>query len=196
MINETIEYYNNNADDFYEGTVNADMSELYARFEKHLNAGNLVLDCGCGSGRDSRYFLDKGYEVEAIDASHELCKKAENLIGKSVKCMLFEDISDIDKYDGIWACASLLHEDKAKLASVIKKLETAIKPSGAIYMSFKYGDFCGNRNGRYFVNLTEESLETILGGNCNLKVIDKWITGDVREGRESEKWLNVIVKKY
>lgn len=195
LMNETIMYYNTNAEEFYNGTVNADMSDLYTHFEKYIKPGASVLDCGCGSGRDSRYFMQRGYDIEAIDASCEMCKKTEELIGKKVICMSFNEIEAKSEYDGIWACASLLHEEKEKLPNVISKLEKALKPNGIIYMSFKYGEFCGLRNGRYFVNMTEESMDEILSSAGNLRVIESWITGDVREGRESEMWLNVIVKK-
>lgn len=195
MSNYTIDYYNKNAEDFYTGTVDADMSEMYSHFEKYLKEGDTLLDCGCGSGRDSRYFLSKGFDVYAIDASEEMCRKAEALTGRTVKCMRFDEIKETEKYDGIWACASLLHEEKEKLPEVIGKLIKALKKGGSLYMSFKYGDFTGERNGRYFVNMTEKDIEAILKEYAEAELTESWITRDVREGRADEKWINVIVRR-
>ena len=170
------------------------MSSLYGHFEKHLPASGHILDCGCGSGRDSKYFMDKGYEVTAMDASLELCKRASELIGKTVECMTFMDISSENVFDGVWACSSLLHEKKENLNTVFKKLARATKDNGAIYVSFKYGEYAGERNGRFFTDLTENGLKKLLE-DVDVRIIDTWITGDVRPGRENELWLNAVLKK-
>ena len=127
-MSKTIDYYNLNAESFFESTVNVDMSAQYHMFEKRLYAGAHILDCGCGSGRDSKYFLEQGYEVTAIDGSEELCKKASELTGLDVKNMLFQDIAFENEFDGIWACASLLHVDN--LHDILCKLSNALKDGG------------------------------------------------------------------
>ena len=191
---KTIDYYNDNADSFCEDTINANMTSLYELFEKHLSPGGHILDCGCGSGRDSKYFLDKGYEVTAIDASEELCKRAAALIGREVACMTFMEISYENMFDGVWACSSLLHEKKENLNTVLKKIVKATKVNGIIYVSFKYGNYSGDRNGRFFTDLTEAGLHELIS-DVNVEVIDMRVTGDVRPGRENEKWLNAVLRK-
>lgn len=195
ILNNTIDFYNANAEKFYTGTVSADMSEIYNKFEKYLTPGCKIMDCGCGSGRDSKYFLDKGYDVTPIDGSEELCKLASDLIGKHVECIKFQDISCESEYDAIWASASLLHIEKGQLPIVISKLTRVLKNNGYFYMSFKYGNYSGNRNGRYFIDLNEAGFEEIISRVELLYLVEKWITADVREGREAEKWLNVILRK-
>ena len=153
-MSETINYYDKNVNVFFETTVNADMSEQYNFFEKYLYKGAALLDCGCGSGRDTKYFLEKGYDVIAIDGSKELCMKASKLTGIDIKHMFFQDINFDKRFDGIWACASLLHLSKEDLIEVINKLKLAMTSRGVLYISFKYGEFCGIRNGRYFFDLT------------------------------------------
>ena len=187
-------YYNENAKTFFEGTVAADMSEQYKMFLDLLPKGASILDAGCGSGRDSLAFKNLGYQVTAIDASEELCKLASEYIGQEVKQIRFQDLDFEDTFDGIWACATLLHVPSKELPQVIQNLRRALKPGGSLYASFKYGDFEGERNGRYFHDLTEEKAEQLFteGG---LKVEKMWITGDVREGRGDEKWVNLIFKK-
>lgn len=197
-MDNTIEYYNNNASEFIESTVHADVSELRRKFEKYLPEGGSILDFGCGSGRDTLAFLKDGYKVEAIDGSEELCKYASKLTGINVQCQYFEDFSEVEKYDGIWACSSILHLKKDNLKKVIENMMIALKPDGVIYLSFKYGTFEGIRNGRYFTDLTEQELQRILYELPNaesLQILDQWISSDVRPGRDEQKWLNVIVKK-
>ena len=62
----SIDYYNQNAEKFIKDTINVDMGQLYGRFEKHLNHCDTILDIGCGSGRDSQYFMEKGYDLSLI----------------------------------------------------------------------------------------------------------------------------------
>lgn len=73
---ETLIYYNANAKAFTEGTINVDFSSIQNKFLDRLDSGATILDFGCGSGRDTRFFLENGYSVEAIDGSEELCKIA------------------------------------------------------------------------------------------------------------------------
>lgn len=191
----TLSYYNEKAKEFCENTVNADVSPQRDRFLSYLKEGASILDFGCGSGRDTKAFLDLGYKVEAIDGSVELCKTASEYTGIVVKNMLFQDLNDVEKYDGIWACSSILHVSKADLKSVLKKMVTALKDDGVIYTSFKYGDFEGERNGRYFSDFTEESFREYISDCTDVSIVDSWITGDVRPGRGEEKWLNLVLKK-
>lgn len=192
---KNIEYYNSNAEEFYESTVNADMSTQYNLFEKYLGAGAHILDCGCGSGRDSKHFLDNGFEVTAIDGSEELCKKANKLTGLEVKHMYFQDLNFDNEFDGIWACASLLHVEKGELPDILVKITKALKSGGILYVSFKYGDFSGERNGRFFTDLNDESFEALIVDIPELVLREKYISMDVRPGRENENWLNAIVIK-
>ncbi|MFR5028579.1 MAG: class I SAM-dependent methyltransferase [Coprococcus sp.] len=111
--NRTIEYYNTHADRYSEVTRNADMSDIYKRFEEHLKPGSRILDLGCGSGRDSKYFLDKGYKVVSLDASEAMCRKTQELTGKAAVHMRIEDMNYENEFDAVWACASLLHVARA-----------------------------------------------------------------------------------
>ena len=195
MDNQTLNYYNANAQKFVEGTVGVDFHITQDRFLAQLEKGASILDFGCGSGRDTKYFLERGYAVEATDGSKELCKLASEHTGISVKKMLFDELYAVAKYDGIWACASILHLGWADLVVVMRKMVRAVKGEGVIYTSFKYGHFTGERNGRFFTDLDEEGLARLLKEVGGLEVKELWITGDVRPGRGEEKWLNVLLKK-
>ncbi|MDO4649261.1 MAG: class I SAM-dependent methyltransferase [Eubacteriales bacterium] len=192
---KTIDYYNQNAENFIENTQNVDMHFAQDKFLSLLQEGASILDFGCGSGRDTRYFLDKGYQVTATDGSAELCRLASAFTGIEVKEMLFQELEDIDIYDGIWACSSILHLPKVELLPVLQKMCLALKDKGVIYTSFKYSDFEGERNGRYFTDFTEVAFKEFIAELLELTIEDYWITGDVRPGRGEEKWLNLILRK-
>ena len=195
MDNTTLNYYNTNAQDFVQGTVDVDFHITQDRFLAQLKEGASILDFGCGSGRDTKYFLERGFAVEATDGSAELCKLASAYTGISVKQMLFDELKAEEEYDGLWACASILHLAWADLVVVMRKMVRALKGEGVIYTSFKYGQFTGQRNGRFFTDLDEEGLARLLKEVGGLEVNELWITGDVRPGRGEEKWLNVLLKK-
>ena len=194
-MNTTINYYNLNAKKFIENTQNADMHLAQEKFLQLLPESASILDFGCGSGRDTKYFLEKGYQVAAIDGSAELCRLASSFTGIKVKEMLFQELDEIGVYDGIWACSSILHLPKDELKNVMQRMLCALKDDGVIYTSFKYGTFEGERNGRYFTDFTEKTFDGFLSGIRHVKIEEQWLTGDVRPGRESEQWLNLILRK-
>ncbi len=194
-LNKTIMYYDTNAKKFTEGTVSVDFGTMQNYFLNKLPADAAILDFGCGSGRDTKFFLTHGCNVEAIDGSAELCKIASDYTGIKVKRMFFHELAEIDKYDGIWACSSILHVPSQELADIIEKMTAALKDNGIIYTSFKYGTFEGFRNGRFFTDMTEDTFAAILNKVQQIEKEEQWITSDVRAGRGEEKWLNIILRK-
>ena len=192
---DTLSYYNTNSSSFIESTQSVQMTEAWNRFTSKLIPASRVLDFGCGSGRDTKFFLEKGFFVDATDGSSELCAAASKYTGITVKEVLFQDWKSEPKYNGIWACSSILHLTKQELKAVISNIKEALLPAGIFYTSFKYGDFEGERNGRYFTDFTESSFEELIKDVGGFEIIEEWITGDVRPGREAEKWLNVMLKK-
>lgn len=195
MLNKTINYYDINAKEFVEGTLNVDFKATQDKFINKLPAKGYILDFGCGSGRDTKYFLARDFNVDAIDGSIELCKIASEYTNIKVRHMYFNELSIVNKYDGIWACSSILHLSLDDLVDVFKRMSKALKDEGIIYTSFKYGDFSGERNGRYFTDMTEDSFAKLIANVDNLKVEEQWITADVRPQRGNEKWLNLILRK-
>lgn len=191
----TLSYYNTHAQTFSTTTLHVDFSEIQDRFLSKLPDSAYILDFGCGSGRDTKYFLERGCRVDATDGSVELCRLAAEYTGIKVRNMLFGELAEVGRYDGIWACSSILHLPADELGDVMGKMATALKDAGVIYTSFKYGTFAGERNGRYFTDMTEETFAEFLAGIESLTVEEQWVTADVRPGRGEEKWLNLILRK-
>lgn len=190
-MNQTISYYDKNAAEFCKNTIDADMSFCQDKFLKHLKPGVAILDAGCGSGRDSVVFKQLGYHVTAMDASSEICKEAEKVLGQKVLCKTFEELDDENVYDGIWACASLLHVPKERIAEVLSRLKYALKDGGVLYASFKYGDEEKVVDGRLFNYYNEQSLTALMEEN-GFEVLELFATQDVRRDRQGERWMNVV----
>lgn len=195
MVNSAIDYYNKNAYDFYNNTVKADMSEHYKRFEKHLEAGSCILDAGCGSGRDSLYFHSKGYKVDAFDASWAMVNLSSQLTGLSVQHALFEDVMFENRFNGIWACASLLHVGRESIRDVLNRLVSMLCKDGVFYMSFKYGDKVLEKDGRSFNCYDENSFSEMIETMPQLRILELYKTSDLRVGRDDEYWLSAIIAK-
>jgi len=188
------DYYQLHAQRFFSETVDVDMSELYRPFVAHLKPGARILDAGCGSGRDAKAFSEMGYEVEAFDASAELVELARQHTGLPVKQMRFEEVTEVERYDGIWCCASLLHVPLAELPGVMAQLAKALKPGGVWYLSFKYG--CGERekDGRRFTDMDESGFAEVLSELSGIEVMECWQTHDQRPERE-DSWINLVLSK-
>jgi SAM-dependent methyltransferase len=195
MVNTTIRFYDENAKEFVENTINSNMNDHYAVFEKQFSKGARILDAGCGSGRDSKYFLEREYRVEAFDASKEMVRISSELTGIEVKQATFDDIEYEGFFDGIWACASLLHVTKSEMAATINRLSGMLRSNGVFYMSFKYGESEYIKGDRNFTCYTEDSFRKVLLQMPNLAEVKLYKTTDVREGRQDEFWLNVVLKK-
>lgn len=207
----SVKYYDENAEQFYNNTVNLSMGESLEKFLRYLNREfhdeiepktsdkNLkninILDLGCGSGRDSLVFIERGYFVTALDISEALAEKASELIGQKV---LIADMRELDYeecFNGIWACASLLHIPYSELSSTFNCCYKALKKNGVFYASFKYGDDDYEKDGRNFTCFTETRFQNFLKPLVGFKILEIFITGDIRSNRDSERWLNVILRK-
>jgi len=191
---DTVTYYDTHAEAFFSDTQGVDMAPLHQRFLAQLPAGALILDAGCGSGRDSKAFHQQGYRVTAFDASAKLVALAQAHTGLPIARRSFADVHEIATYDGIWACASLLHLPENQLAETLQRLWYALKPDGILYLSFKYGEGERKHNGRHFTDATESRLAGWLADLPGIAATEIWITADQRPGRD-EQWLNALIRR-
>jgi SAM-dependent methyltransferase len=192
---ETLDYYERNASAFIERTLAVPMESLYQPFLELVPLGGHILDAGCGSGRDAREFKRRGYRVTAIDASPELAGRASAVVGVAVEVLRFQDLAGESRFDGIWACASLLHVPRTEVDEVFARFARALRVGGAWYMSFKFGEAEEVREGRLFSDYTEDSLRDLLGRHPCLTPLRLWLTSDFGPQRSTETWLNAIVRR-
>lgn len=192
---DTAAYYDKNAENFYETTVKADMWELREKFLAYLPQFGEILDLGCGSGRDSLAFMKAGFKVTSMDPSEKMCQYTAELTGKECLRKTAQEIDWQWKFDGVWACASLLHVGEEDTPSVYAKIHRALKGSGILFVTYKYGKGEITRGDRFFHDMNEGSLETLVESIKSFEIKEMWTTSDVRPGRDQEKWLNAILQR-
>ena len=195
-IQDNLKYYNENYKS-YENDKHKiiNFEQIYQPFLQNLKQDSLILDFGCGTGRDILYFLNAGYKVEGIDGSKKMCMIAEKNTGLKIKCLNFLDFSENNKYDGIWACASLVHLNHQDLINTIRKISQSLKKGGYFYTTFKYGTFEGIRNGRYFIDMTEERFKMILKNFTDLTLIYTYYNESYVENQHNKEWINFVLQK-
>ncbi|MBP1754236.1 MAG: Methyltransferase type 11 [Firmicutes bacterium] len=191
---DSIEYYDKNAVEYFERTVDINMQNWWDLFTEQLPEGASVLDLGCGSGRDSAYFISCGYDVTAMDASEEMCDLASIHIGQDVLHLSFAEMDFNEVFDGIWACASLLHVPSDEIDTILSKVINSLKINGVLFMSFRYGEYEGERDGRYYTDYRTKTLKELIGRYENLEIIDLDKCEDVVDKNNSE-WLFALVRR-
>ncbi|EHH3080867.1 class I SAM-dependent methyltransferase [Vibrio vulnificus] len=192
-MNITDQYYTENAQSFFESTVSVDVQKLYDQFLPHLDPNSAILDAGCGSGRDAKHFKALGFRVTAFDANQALVELASRHLEQHVIHAKFDTFrAEPNSFDGIWACASLLHVPDKELGATFLTLSQLLRPQGLFYCSFKYGQAAQVRNRRFFTDMDEHKLHATLT-TSPLTIKQTWVTSDVRPGRGSEQWLNAIL---
>lgn len=195
-IKNTLEYYDNNIDSYKDMWFNEFSKnynfEIPDMFLSYLKNNSYILDLGCGTGRDSKYFIDKGYKVKSIDGSKEMCNLAKNLLNINVEQINFLDINYENEFDGIFACASLLHLSNEDLIIVLKKISKSLKQKGILYTSFKYGKTNRIDSGRFYNDMTNQKFINLISEIKELKIIKSWISDQYKS---DTKFLNYILIK-
>lgn len=193
------DYYENNAAAFIEATRTVDMTAFHNRFLAALQprppANTRLLDAGAGSGRDARTFRLAGYRVEAFDASPAMVLAAAEFAAVPVRQLRFEDFAWDHPFEGIWACASLLHVGRQYLPGALQRLADHLVSDGIIYASFKFGPEERKKNGRHFTDMTEDTLASVLDDCPALVQFETWRSSDQRPDKKHEIWLNALLKR-
>ena len=195
MNKKTIDYYDQNADEYAQSTINLDISDLHREFTKNMPLGAKILDAGCGSGRDLLAFKNLGFDAQGIDASAELVEIAKKNSGAKVEHKNFSEINWKGEFDGVWCMASLLHLNKEEMKETLTKIADSMKEGGKIYASFKTGEGeSSDPKGRFFSyysipELTKILEESKLFGNVKLS------HGSDKLGREDTQWINLTANR-
>ena len=188
----TLSWYRENAIQYAEETRNSLVLDALWEFLSRMKEGGAILDYGSGSGRDSAYFINKGFSVDSLDGSAEMKAQAERLFGIKVKLSSFLSLEEKEKYDGIWAQASILHLEEHDLRVALTLIERALKRDGVFYSSFRKGEGDGYENGRWYTNMTERRFLSFLPASLYVEKI--WESQDVRPG-VNRTWLSIICRK-
>jgi SAM-dependent methyltransferase len=193
VVTSTSAWYEAHAEAFIATTADVDMTSLHEPFLALLAPGALILDVGCGSGRDSLAFLQRGFRVVALEPCEALASHAEARLGQPVRRLRVQQLDAAETFDGIWACASLLHVPADETPAVLSRLARALTPTGLLYASYKLGHGEREEAGRFFHDLTPERLRGLLA-DASLSIVSLWETGDARPGR-SQRWVNVLARR-
>jgi 2-polyprenyl-3-methyl-5-hydroxy-6-metoxy-1,4-benzoquinol methylase len=188
-------FYELHADEYASSTLGVDMSNVYERFFAEIPLAAHIADAGCGSGRDTKVFLQKGYGVTAFDGSPQMARVAS--LHTSQKCIVlrFQDIQFEQEFDAIWACASLLHVPKREMGDVLHRLITALKPGGILYASFIEGE--GERvgpDGRLYNSYTQDSFRALLARVDRISQVTSWKSDENAVPASRAPWLNFLIK--
>jgi hypothetical protein len=128
----TISYYDRNWKQYVHKTEMLDMADVLDRFAGHLPKNAQVLDVGAGAGRDAKDLIGRGFTVVALEPSVKLARHLRTIPGLAVLEQQVEELEEVARYDGIWACASLLHLDGPRLETAMDRIFHALKPGGIL----------------------------------------------------------------
>lgn len=120
------------------------MEDVLRKFINYLGENGrkkLILDAGCGTGRDVKYFLDRGLDIIGIDFSESIIEEAKRRVSNGdFKLMDMRNLGFPDNtFDGIWACASLLHLPKYEVKKVLVDFNRVLKPKGILFVLVREG---------------------------------------------------------
>ena len=189
----TQRYYEDKAEEYLARTSHLDMESLYKPFLELIPAGGTILDAGCGPGRDTLSFLKKDFQITAFDASAKMVELASKQTGVAAFQMRFQELNYEQEFDGIWACASLLHVPFCELDDIISRFSRALKTGGICFMSFKNGNGERFDDGRRYIDFTEATLRQKLADISGLSILRIWGTED-QAGRNGVQWVNALVR--
>lgn len=188
---ETLRFYAQNAAAYAQHRKSPSGAALEA-FLGAVTPGGHILELGCGNGMDAAHMLARGFAVDATDGTPELVAEAKTRIGSAARTMRFEDLDAVDVYDGVWACASLLHVPAKDLVGILARIRQALRAKGVFVASFKGGTGEGRDDlDRYYNYPSHEklaadyaaagwldvSIETVLGSGYDEKPTQwLWVT--------------------
>lgn len=191
----TIQYYNNQASTYEATVANINLPDQWRTFASHIKPKGKILDVGCGGGRDILHFQSLGFTVEAIEPATELANIARKKTNAKILELSIEELKAECEFDGVWACASLLHVPILNFQQAIQRISNATKAFGYIYISLKEGSGEVRKpDGRLFSNFTESQVGRIIENIDSLEIVKSWITEDAAE-RANIRWLNFLLRK-
>ena len=203
--NKSVEWHSTKFDNYH-------FDKYLKKFIKKLK-GKKILDVGCGNGRDLEFFIKKKFDVIGIDCSYELIKKAKirfkKLKSRNIKILKMNFLQKLDfkndEFDGIWACASLLHVPKKSITDVLLELKRILKKGGMLFISVKEGvgerfvkDDYGHQE-RFFAFFKKNELIQ-LAQSVGFDIIESYYIPDEKlkigfKKKHGQKWIILYCNK-
>ncbi len=165
----TLEFYGQNADDFWDGTRNHDVRQNIEALLRHIRGEPpfAILDLGCGPGRDLKTFRERGHIAIGVEGTAPFVEMAREYSGCEVWQQDFLKLSLPEaRFDGIFANASLFHVPTRELPRVLGELSVTLKPGGVLFSSNPRGD---NREG-WRQAVTASTTILTVGGAISLRL--------------------------
>lgn len=188
------DYYDINAAEYFESTFNVDPSSFLMPLANRLEKGAMILDIGCGSGRDLLWLHNKGFKPTGLERALKLAELAR----KNSGCPVIEaDFLDYDftqvKYNAVLLVGSLVHLDQFKFPSTLTSICQALYDAGYIHLTLKEGE--GKQispDGRVFTLWQQQQLEEIFTRQ-KLTILD--CSRQVSKIRKSDVWLGYLLQR-
>ena len=164
-------------------------------FMKMIKGEGKVLDLGCGTGTASLELLKNGFAPFPVDASLEMIKVAEVLLGNKPRQISFDEIDEHEFYDAIWANFSLLHVKKNKFSDILKQLFFALKEGGILFFSLKRGvGESRDKLGRFYSYYEKSEVEKLLE-KASFRTTTVSEGAGVGLAGEKENWMGFFCEK-
>ena len=189
-----MDYYKENYKEYFDRTFLLDPSSFLGPVSERLSSGAMVLDVGCGSGRDLLWFKKKGFEVIGFEGSAGLAELAREHSGVEVIEGDFEtyDFSFISA-DAIIASGSLVHVQHEKLADILQNIVPALEKHGIFYVSLKQGEKTKTDDlGRPFYYWKDEKLREVFE-RLGFKMLDSYQNKSI--ANSDDLWLSYILRR-
>lgn len=194
--NVTLSHYDQNADSFWEGTKDHDVTQNREAFLAPFAEGKKldILDFGCGPGRDVKYFQSLGHRPVGLDGSTVFCNMARQYTQCEILQQNFLSLTlPLQSFDGIFANASLFHVPGQELPRVLGELHETLRPEGILFLSNPRGDhegWNGQRYGHYMqLHDSQDYLE-----EAGFEMLDYYYRPSGKPMSE-QSWLAIVSRR-
>lgn len=192
---ETIAAYDNQVEAYADLTRPTSPDPQLVAFIAQVKPGGHILDLGCGPANAAAVMRDHGFEIDAVDASPEMVRLANETYSIGARLAAFDDIDEIGAYDGIWANFSLLHAPAEDFSRHLAALYRALKPVGRFHIGMKLGTGSArDKLGRHYSYYSQPELSDLL--NSAGFIIDEASTGEIMGlAGDIEPWIALRARK-
>jgi len=192
---ETIEVYNTRVDEYAKVVEDINPRPVLVDFISKCSAGDYILDLGCGPADASAHMIVAGLRVDPIDASYEMVRLANEKHNVGARLGTFEEITQINTYDGVWASFSLLHAPQRDFPRYLKNLHIALKPNGIFHIGMKLGEGeIRDKLGRMYSYYSESELKSQLE-DAGFTILETKLGEGVGLAGDVSPWAHILAQK-